>query len=119
MPPLHHQLVTLELKTGSRQDLLDAQGELEHALADLETRYAPTPAGLGITVGWGLPYFRRYVSGPAARHIPVDRRASKAKGRKVHALLDAVRFPSDPPDDDPGAERRGAPAPLGPSRLDR
>jgi hypothetical protein len=98
VPPLHHQLVTLELHTGtSGKDLLEAQRELEHALASLETRYAPTPAGLGIAVGWGLPYFRHYVARSAARTLPVDRRASKAKGRTVHALLDAVRFPSDPP----------------------
>jgi hypothetical protein len=98
VPPLHHQLVTLELHTGtSGKDLLEAQRELEHALASLETRYAPIPAGLGIAVGWGLPYFRHYVARSAARTLPVDRRASKAKGRTVHALLDAVRFPSDPP----------------------
>jgi hypothetical protein len=96
VPPLHHQLVTLELKTGeSRKDLLAAQSELEHALSSLESRYAATPAGLGITVGWGLPYFRRYAGGTS--ELPVDFRASKAKGRQVPALLDAVRFPSDPP----------------------
>ena len=95
VPPQHHELVTLELKAGSRKDLLAAQSELEHALSSLESRYVPTPAGLGITVGWGLPYFRRHVGGISA--LPVDLRASKAKGKKVHALLDAVRFPSDPP----------------------
>jgi hypothetical protein len=98
VPPLHHQLVTLELKTGeSVHDLQQAQAELEHALASLEGRYAPTPSGLGATVGWGLPYFRRYVPKLAGRYLPVDRRASKAKGRPTSALLDAIRFPSDPP----------------------
>jgi hypothetical protein len=98
VPPLHHQLVTLELRTGqARKDLLAAQAELELALADLEMRYAPTPAGLGITVGWGLPYFRHYAPRAAAEYLPVDSRASKAKGRRIPALLDAVRFPSDPP----------------------
>jgi hypothetical protein len=98
VPPLHHQLVTLELKTSaSRRDLVSAQGELEHALASLESRYAPTPAGLGITIGWGVPYFHFYVSGAASRELPVDRRASRVKGRPVPALLDAIRFPSDPP----------------------
>ena len=97
VPPLHHQLVTLELKTAtSPKELRSAQDALEHALASLESRYAPTPSGLGITVGWGLPYFRRYVPTPAAAFLPVDRRASKAKGRPVSVLLDAVRFPSDP-----------------------
>ena len=98
VPPLHHQLVTLELRTGqARKDLLAAQAELEHALADLESHYAPTPAGLGVTVGWGLPYFRGFVAGPAADYLPVDHRASKAKARRISALIDAVRFPSDPP----------------------
>jgi hypothetical protein len=98
VPPLHHQLVTLELRTRqAKKDLLAAQAELEHRLADLESRYVPTPAGLGVTVGWGLPYFRGYVGGPAGDYLPVDRRASKAKGRRISALIDAVRFPSDPP----------------------
>jgi hypothetical protein len=97
VPPLHHQLVTLELETGhARKDLLAAQAELEHALSGLESRYAPTPAGLGITVGWGVPYFRRYVPN-GERNLPVDFRASKTKGRTIRALVDAVRFPSDPP----------------------
>jgi hypothetical protein len=97
VPPLHHQLVTLELKAGeSAHDLRQAQSELEHALASLEGRYAPTPAGLGITVGWGMQYFHRYVSA-GTRALPIDFRASKAKGSSVRALLDAIRFPSDPP----------------------
>src|SRR5439155_17581928 len=84
-------------RTGTRRTALgSAKLELEHALASLEARYAPSPGGLAVTVAWGLPYFRRYVSGPAARYLPVDKRASKAKGRAVSVLLDAVRFPSDP-----------------------
>jgi hypothetical protein len=49
-----------------------------------------TPAGLGVTVAWGLPYFHRFVPGEAKLHLPVDRRASKS------ALFDVIRFPSDP-----------------------
>jgi hypothetical protein len=48
-----------------------------------------------VTVAWGLPYFRRYVPGLAATHLPIDRRAS-GPARPVSALLDAGRFPSDP-----------------------
>jgi hypothetical protein len=97
VPPLHHQLVTLELRTGtSRNALAAARVELEHALATLEATHEPSPSGLGVTIGWGLPYFRRYVAKPAARYLPVDRRASRAKGRAVSVLQDAVRFPSDP-----------------------
>ena len=73
-----------------------ARPEFERAFAELEDRYAPTPAGLGVTVGWGLPYFRRYVPRLAEVHLPVDRRASGTKGHVVRALAEAIRFPSDP-----------------------
>ena len=40
----------------------DAQKqELTATLAELESQYPATPAGLGITVAWGLPYFRSQV----------------------------------------------------------
>src|SRR6188472_1411083 len=41
-------------------DLGKARTDLESALAALESRYPATPAGLGVTVAWGLPYFRSY-----------------------------------------------------------
>ena len=97
VPPLHHQVVTAKLAIGeSRADLADARAELASALDDLDARFEPTPAGLGVTVAWGLPYLRRYVPNTVARHLPVDRRATGAEGRTVHALEDAIRFPSDP-----------------------
>jgi hypothetical protein len=89
VPPLHHEIVTATVETG---DLPDAKRRLEEALADLDAHYPATPAGLGVTVAWGLPYFRRYVAAPAQKYLPRDRRAEKP------ALLDAVRFPSDPAD---------------------
>jgi hypothetical protein len=96
VPPLHHQVVTARLRVEeTRAALRDAQAELEGALAGLDRRFEPTPAGLGITVGWGLPYFRRYVPQPAKRYLPIDLRASKAKGTERRVLLDAIRFPSD------------------------
>ena len=97
VPPLHHQIVTAKLAVDeSPSALRDAQAELEHTLANLDSRFEPTPAGLGVTVAWGLPYFRRYLGKNAARHLPVDRRASAARGRRVSVLEDAARFPSDP-----------------------
>ncbi len=87
VPPLHHQLVTATIR-GS--DPRAAKRELEETLRSLERRFEPTPAGLGITVGWGLPYFNRHVPEAWGKHAPHDRRARKA------ALLGAVRFPSDP-----------------------
>jgi hypothetical protein len=93
VPPLHSALVTAHVAT---TDLRAAQSELEDTLVALEQRYAPTPAGLGITVAWGLPYFRRYVPRQADLHLPIDRRASRTKRHTVRALADAIRFPSDP-----------------------
>src|SRR4029453_6787017 len=46
-PPLHHEVVPARARV-NRADLADAQRTLEAALADLEARFAPTPAGLGI-----------------------------------------------------------------------
>jgi hypothetical protein len=80
----------------SRRDLLDARDALEHALVGLEAEYPATPAGLGLTVAWGLPYFRRYVPAAADQHLPIDLRASSTRRRRVLALEDAIRFPSDP-----------------------
>ena len=99
VPPLHHQVVTARLKVReSRADLREAQRELEATLADLDRRYVPTPEGLGFTIAWGLPYFRRYVPELADRYLPIDGRASKAKGKERRVLLEAIRFPSDRPE---------------------
>ncbi|HET7044672.1 MAG TPA: hypothetical protein VFI37_07475 [Gaiellaceae bacterium] len=93
VPPLHDQVVTAKVAVdGARHELRAAQAELEYALTQLERRFEPSPAGLGITLAWGLPYFHRFVPGEAESHLPLDRRAGTG------ALLDAVRFPSDPPD---------------------
>jgi hypothetical protein len=87
VPPLHSEVVTATVDVS---DLARARRELEDALRALDARYAPTPAGLGVTIGWGLPYFDRYVARQARAHLPHDRRA----GRPV--LLPTRRFPSDP-----------------------
>jgi hypothetical protein len=90
VPPLHHAILTARLTT-DRAGLADAQKELAHTLDGLDADYVPSPAGLGVTVAWGLPYFRRLVPDAARRLLPNDRRA----GRPV--IFDAHRFPSDPP----------------------
>ncbi len=96
VPPLHHEVVTARLRVGERPVAIrEAREELEQALARLDATYAPTPAGLGVTVAWGLPYFDRFVPGQTARHLPVDRRASATRGTEVRVLEDAIRFPSD------------------------
>jgi hypothetical protein len=91
VPPLHHEIRTARIAV-DRADLRDAQAELERTLAGLDADYAPSPAGLGVTVAWGSPYFDRYVPEAAARLLPHDRRADKP------VLLPAQRFPSDPHD---------------------
>jgi hypothetical protein len=99
VPPLHHEVVTAVLRVDENPAALrEAKETLEDALRQGDGRYGPAPAGLSISVGWGLSYFDRYVPGPAAERLPVDLRASKAAGRRVPALVDAVRFPSDPDD---------------------
>ena len=67
----------------------------------LERRYPATPAGLGVTVSWGLPYFRRLVPKLAdgrryPKYLPVDRGASKPERKHVAAVLDAARFAERP-----------------------
>jgi hypothetical protein len=95
VPPLHHQVVTGVVSVpGSRESLLAAQRELEEALRRLES----DGGGLGVTVAWGLPYFRSYVDELADRELPTDLRASRLREHRVAALTDAIRFPSDPED---------------------
>jgi hypothetical protein len=97
VPPLHHRVVTLRLNLEpTKSDLHAAQKVLQQALRALENQFEPTPSGLGITVAWGLPYFRNFVPGPSSHYLPVDNRASKAAGKTTLAILDAIRFPSDP-----------------------
>ena len=95
-PPLHHQVVTARLGVRRQPDeLARAQAALEKALRRIEERYEVTPAGLAVSVAWGLPYFRRFVPDLADRHLPIDRRASTSAKRPVSAAFDATRFPSD------------------------
>lgn len=99
IPPLHHQIVTATLPSRlSGPRLPRAQQRLEAALSSIESHFPPTPSGLGLLVAWGQPYFDTYVPGPASRYLPVDNRASQAAGSPQGALIDAVRFLSDPSD---------------------
>ena len=89
VPPLHSEVVTGTIKT---TDLASARNDLETALLRLDTQYPLSPAGLGVTVGWGLPYFDHHVVAAARKHLPFDHRAGKS------VLLPSRRFPSDPGD---------------------
>ncbi len=97
VPALHHQVVTATIPVEERAaEAGPAREELEEALRRLDERFEPTPAGLGVTVAWGLPYFERFVPGQAKKHLPLDRRASASRGRPVRVLEETIRFPSDP-----------------------
>jgi hypothetical protein len=118
VPPLHFQVVTAKLNVGKgAAALAAAQHLLETTLSQLDQTYDPsTPAGLGVTVAWGLPYFQTYLPVlkqknsyfPAhtayPNYLPVDNRASATAGQTVRGVIDAVQFPSDsPPTGFPGA----------------
>jgi hypothetical protein len=99
VPPLHNEVVTALLRVEERPAALrEAQAALREVLDRIDAEYPPAPAGLSISVGWGLPYFRRVVPGPARERLPVDLRASESAGEEVLAVVDAIRFPSDPDD---------------------
>jgi hypothetical protein len=99
VPTLHHQIVTATVDVESHSaDLAGARQRLEQVLRKLEDEFADTPDGLAVTVAWGLPYFRRFTPAQAKRHLPIDLRASEGRKQPVSALLDAIRFPSDPAD---------------------
>jgi hypothetical protein len=89
VPPLHHEILTARVTAG-RADLHTAKAELERLLAQLDADYAPSPAGLGVTVAWGLPYFHRLTPDALQRYLPHDRRANRP------VLFDAEHFQSDP-----------------------
>jgi hypothetical protein len=110
VPALHDHVITATLNVpANAKALQDAQDHLESVLLDLERQFPPTPAGVGTTVAWGLPYFRQYIpvlgttSGffkagtPYPAYLPVDLTTSKMEGHAVYALQEAMTFPSDQP----------------------
>lgn len=100
IPPLHTDVYTAKLsasKSWTRTSLKSAQSRVEKALQVVEQPYPATAAGLTIVVGWGLPYFSTYTATPWKQYAPVDIAYSKQTGTTQFALLDAVKFSSDPP----------------------
>jgi hypothetical protein len=87
VPPLHSEVVTATIAV---DDLRSAQHDLEQALQRLDAEHTSDPAGLGVTVAWGQPYFTGRVGAQGRTHLPIDRRAGKS------VLLPGRRFPSDP-----------------------
>jgi hypothetical protein len=121
VPPLHDHVITAKLNvSASPAALQEARQHLESVLVDLETRFAPSPAGVGITIAWGLPYFQHFIPSLGQTsgffdagtrfpdYLPIDMATSKSKGEIVYALQDARTFPSDQP-----------PPGFGPVRLEQ
>ncbi len=100
IPPLYNDVFTAKLasaKSWTTSALKSAQTRLENALATVEKPYSATAAGLTMVIGWGLPFFRTCL--PASlwqAKLPVDVAYSQQTGTKQYAVLDAVKFPSDP-----------------------
>jgi hypothetical protein len=101
VPPLYHQVVTATLATETTTSALQsAQTSLETVLGGLESDglLTYTPAGLGLSVGWGLSYFQLPVLGSvAATYVPLDRTAPPGGANNQSVLLPSTRFGTDPP----------------------
>jgi hypothetical protein len=95
IPPLHNDVFTATLKSSinwTTAALKNAKTRVENALAKVEAPYPSTAAGLTIVVGWGLPYFRTFTPSLMDSYLP----AIPGTNPKQYAVLDAIRFPSDP-----------------------
>jgi hypothetical protein len=100
VPPLHHLVVTALLNVPATTSALqNAQQALETAIAELEDQRLLDfrPAGLGLAVGWGLPYFNLLPPALTSSQLPIDISASQVNHETTLAILDAVTFASDPP----------------------
>jgi hypothetical protein len=121
VPALYDDVITAKLKVpANAKALQEAQHHLETVLLGLESHFPPTPTGVGITVAWGLPYFRHYIPrlGPTSsffeagtrypKYLPIDLMTSQMEGHTVYAVQEAMTFPSDQP-----------PPGFGPVRLEQ
>lgn len=102
VPPLYHEVVTATLQVETTPTALrSAQEALEGVLQTLEGEQLLTftPAGLGLAVGWGLPYFKvPALAGVAAQKMPLDLEAPTVDGVHERVLLPSTRFATDPRD---------------------
>jgi hypothetical protein len=121
VPALYDDVITATLNVPpNAKALREAQHHLESVLLGLERQFPATPAGMGIAVAWGLPYFSQYIprlgkaseffkaGTPYPRYLPIDVSTSKTEGRTVYAVQEARTFPSDQP-----------PPGFGPVRLEQ
>ncbi len=97
IPPIYNDVFTGKLKSGINWTvpaLKSAKTRVENALAKVEAPYPSTAAGLTMVIGWGLPYFRTFVPTLKDAYLPAIPNTNPTQP----AVLDAIRFPSDPLD---------------------
>jgi hypothetical protein len=97
IPPIYNDVITAKLKSGvnwSVAALKAAKTRVENALVTVEKPYTATAAGLTMVIGWGLPYFETFTAGLKDAYLP----AIPGSSPKQYAVLDAIKFPSDPDD---------------------
>jgi hypothetical protein len=90
VPPIWNLVITATLRHApTARD----QRRLEGALHDVEAAYPYSPAGVFALVAYGLPYFQSYIRPDVfAANLP-----HMNDGDAAPVLIDALRFPSDPP----------------------
>lgn len=102
LPPIYNDVFTAKLsakvKPKDKSSLMAAQQRLENAFTYLEGFYPGTAAGFTFVIGWGLSYFNTFVPDQWAQKAPIDMPLTSKRGVKSLAVLDAIRFPSDPAD---------------------
>jgi hypothetical protein len=99
VPPVYNDVFTAKLSKNvnwTTAALKSAQQRLEAALVKIESPYTSTADGLTFVIAWGLPYFRTYVPAQWQAKAPRDLAYSQTTGQDQLAVLDAVKFPSDP-----------------------
>lgn len=96
IPPVWNLVITATLtRAPGRRE----QQRLEAALQAAEHAYPYNPSGVFVLVAYGLPYFRTYIRSSIfdARLPRMADTPDAADARAAPVLLDAVRFPGDPP----------------------
>lgn len=96
IPPVWNLVITATLtRAPGRRE----QQRLEAALQAIEQAYPYNPSGVFTLVAYGLPYFRTYIRSTIFdAHLPhMANTPDAADAKAAPVLLDAVRFPGDPP----------------------
>ena len=83
LPPLHHRVVTARVRVAGPRSWSRRRPGSNTLWSPSNGAIPPPPAGLGVTVSWGLPYFRRLVPKLAdGRRYPATCRSTEARRRR-------------------------------------